>query len=105
MGHIVLDLTNLAYQPMTKSREQSGHPRRHVTFNMSERKTAYPTHTEDTHEDENDQHLVQPTSRIEPAEERCEPAIDDNYLAPFGSSKKTASMARPNYCTGAGGVR
>ena len=27
MGHIVLDLTNLAYQPTTKSREQSGHRR------------------------------------------------------------------------------
>ena len=38
MGHIVLDLTSLAHQPTTKSRERSGHPRRHVTFAMSERK-------------------------------------------------------------------
>ena len=38
MGHIVLDLTSLAYQPTTESRERSGHPRRHVTFAMSERK-------------------------------------------------------------------
>ena len=34
MGHIVLDLTNLACQPTTKSREQPGHPKRHVTFAM-----------------------------------------------------------------------
>ena len=26
MGHIVLDMTNLAYQPTTKWREQPGHP-------------------------------------------------------------------------------
>ena len=38
MGHIVLDLTNLAYQSTTKSREQPGHPKRHVTFAMSEQK-------------------------------------------------------------------
>ena len=37
MGHVVLDLTNLACQPTTKSREQSGHPERRVTFAMSER--------------------------------------------------------------------
>ena len=40
MGHIVLDLTNLAYQPTTKSRGQPGHPKTHVTFAMSERKTS-----------------------------------------------------------------
>ena len=34
MGHIVLDLTSLAYQPTTISRERSGHPKRHVTFVM-----------------------------------------------------------------------
>ena len=32
MGHIVLDLTSLAYQP--KSRERAAHPKRHVTFAM-----------------------------------------------------------------------
>ena len=39
-----LDLTNVAYQPTTKSREQSGHPKRHVTFAMSERKPVQFTH-------------------------------------------------------------
>ena len=79
MGHIVLDLTSLAYQPTTKSRERSGHPRRHVTFAMSERKPAYPALTQDMHgdeddgplapdlmvvyDDEDDQPLVQPASR------------------------------------------
>ena len=52
MGHIVLDLTSLAYQPTTKSREQPGHPKRHVTFAMAERKPAYPAHAPDMHEDE-----------------------------------------------------
>ena len=38
IGHIVLDLTSITYQPTTKSRERTGHLRRHVTFAMSERK-------------------------------------------------------------------
>ena len=42
IGHIVLDITNVACQPTTKSREQPGHPKRHVTFAMSERRPAYP---------------------------------------------------------------
>ena len=44
MGHAVLVLTNL---PTTKSREQSGHPTRHVTFAMSGRRPAYPRHASD----------------------------------------------------------
>ena len=36
MGHIVLDLTNLAYQATTTSCDRPGHPKRHVTFAMSE---------------------------------------------------------------------
>ena len=32
MKHFVLDLTNLVYQPTTKSREQSGQQKRHVIF-------------------------------------------------------------------------
>ena len=80
MGHIVLDLTSLAYQP--KSRERSAHPKRHVTFAMSEQKLTYPARTQDLQEDgddeplvrsdhtavsddEDDQPLVQPSSRKE----------------------------------------
>ena len=51
MGHIVLDLTNLAYQPTTKSSEQPGHPKIRVTFAMPERKKAYPGHAPDMHEE------------------------------------------------------
>ena len=32
IGHIVLDLTSITYQPATESRERTGHPRRHVTL-------------------------------------------------------------------------
>ena len=38
MGHIVLDLTSLTYQPTTKSSNRSGHTKKHVIFAMSERK-------------------------------------------------------------------
>ena len=50
MGHIVLDLTSLTYQPTTKSSDRSDHPKRHVIFAMSERKPAYPAHALDMHE-------------------------------------------------------
>ena len=100
MEHIVLDLTSLAYQPTTKSRERSGHPRRHVTVAMSEQKTAYPVHTQDMHgheddgplaqpdhmvvsDDEDGQPLVQSASRKKPSEERRYTAIDDGDLPPL----------------------
>ena len=54
MGDIVLDLTSLACQPTTKSREQSGDPERHVTFCLSERRPAYPAHAPDMDEDEDE---------------------------------------------------
>ena len=56
MGHIVLELTSLSYKP--KSRERSAHPRRHVTFAMSEQKSAYPAHTREPDEDEADKPVV-----------------------------------------------
>ena len=40
MEHLVLDLTNLTYQPTTKSSDRSCQPKRHVTFGMPERKTS-----------------------------------------------------------------
>ena len=68
MGHIVLDWTKLACQPTTKSREQPGYPKRHVTFATSERRPAYPAHAPDIDEgkDEDDKPLVRPASRKEP---------------------------------------
>ena len=35
MGHVVIDLTGLTYQP--KSRERSTHPKRHVTFALTDK--------------------------------------------------------------------
>ena len=43
MGHVVLDLTSLTYQP--KSRERSTHPQRHVTFALTDNKSVYPVHS------------------------------------------------------------
>ena len=85
MGHLVLDLTNLAYQPTTESREQPGHLKRHVTFAMSERKLAYPVHAPDMDENENedDKPLVRPASRKELAKEKCDLDADDEDLYPW----------------------
>ena len=104
MGHIVLDLTSLAYQPMTKSREWSGHPRRHVTFAVTEQNLAYPAHTRDLQEDEDNgslvhpdhtvvsgdedgQPLVRPASRKELVKEKCDPAADHRIPARVGRRK------------------
>ena len=108
VGHIVLDLANLACQPTTKSSEQPGHPKRHVTFAMSERKPACPAHAPDMHEDEDDDDkpLVRPGSRKEHAEERRDPATDDEDLLKTTFSctseekKRTSSMARSSSYTG-----
>ena len=94
MGHIVLDLTNLAYQPTTKSCEQPGHPKRHVTFAMSERRPAYPAHAPDMDEDEDedegedDKPHVRPASRNELAEEKRDPDTDDADLLTFECEKE-----------------
>ena len=58
MGHIVLDLMSLAYQP--KSRERSAPPTKHVTFALSQQKSAYPAHTQELDDDEDDIPLVRP---------------------------------------------
>ena len=86
MGHCV-GLTSLAFQP--KLRERFTRPKRHVTFCFVGAKLPYPAHTRDLDEDEDvqplvrsdrnadsegedDNPLVQPTSRKEPVEERRE---------------------------------
>ena len=79
---IVLDLTNLAYQPTTTSCEQTGYPKRHVTFVMSERRPAYPAYPPDMDEDEDedDKPLVLPASRKEFAKEKRDLETDDEPL-------------------------
>ena len=102
MEHIVLYLTSLGFQPM--SRERSAHPRRNGTFAMSEQKSANPVHTRDLEEDEDDeplvrpdrtavsddeddQSLVQPASRKELVKEKCDPAADHKNPAPVRRRK------------------
>ena len=60
MEHIVLDLTSVAYQP--KSRERSARPRKHLTFALSQRKSAYLARVQKLDDDEDDKPSVQPTS-------------------------------------------
>ena len=89
MGHFLLDLTSLTYQPTTKSSDRLGHPKRHVTFALSERKPAFPAHALDMHEDEdeNEKPLVRLTSRKKPLEEGRDQAIGDEGLAPLVPSR------------------
>ena len=103
MVHIVLDLTSLAYPP--KSRERSAHQKRHVTFALSEQKSSYPAHARENlmkmmtikplvrpdrsfvSEDEDDEPLVQPSSRKEPAKEKREAAAERSIPAPLRRRK------------------
>ena len=62
MGHIMLDLTILAYQP--KSRERSARPTKHVTFALSQKKSANPAHSQELDDDEDDKPLVRPDGTI-----------------------------------------
>ena len=73
VGHIVLDLTSLAYQPTTQTRERSGHPRRHVTLAMSEQKLAYQAHTRDLEEDEDDGPVAHPDHTVVSDDEDDQP--------------------------------
>ena len=73
MGHIVLDLTSRAYQP--KSRERSAHLKRHVTFALSEQKSAYPVHTRELDEDEDDKPFVCPDRIAISEDEDDEPLV------------------------------
>ena len=72
MGHIVLDLTNLAYQPTTR--------RDYVTFAMSERRPAYPAYAPDMDEDKG---ATCATSIKEGTVEERDQAVDDEDLAPL----------------------
>ena len=56
MGYVVLDLYSLAYQP--KSRERSARPTKHVTFALTQQKLAYPAHSQEVDDDEDDEPLV-----------------------------------------------
>ena len=63
---------------------------------MSERKPAYPAHALEMHEDEDedDKHLVRPTTRKEPHEEGRDQDIDDEDLAPLVPSRPPQAAQR-----------
>ena len=92
MGHIVLDLTSLAYQP--KSRARSVRPKKHVTFALSEQKTAYPAHTRELDEDEDDKPLVQLASREEPV--KRESAAERRVPTPLRNRKEPPVWRDPS---------
>ena len=75
MGHIVLDLTSLASQP--KSHERSARPTKHVTFALSQRKSAYPARIQELDEDEDDEPLVRPdrTTVSDDEDEHVKPLV------------------------------
>ena len=87
MGHIVLDLTSLAYQP--KSRERSGRPTRDVTFALSQRKSAYPARAQELDVDEDERPLVGPDN-ITVSEEEDE---DDKLFVQFPPALRRASSS------------
>ena len=89
VGHLVLDLTSLASQLTTKSREQPDHPKGHVTLAMSEGRTVYPAHEPDMDEDgnEDDKPLVRPASRKKPAKVKRDLDTDDEDLLPLVPSR------------------
>ena len=62
MVYIMLDLMSLAYQP--KSRERSARPPKHATFALSQKKSAYPAHSQELDDDEDDKPLVRPDGTI-----------------------------------------
>ena len=73
MGQNVSDLTSRAYHP--KSREPSDRSKKHVTFPLSEQKLAYPTHTRELDEDEDDKRLVRPDRTVGSEEEDDKPLV------------------------------
>ena len=80
MGHVVLDLTSLAYQP--NSRERSARLEKHVTFALSEQTSAYPAHTRELNADEGDKPNVRPDRTAVSEDE------DDKRLVQFASREE-----------------
>ena len=72
MGHIFLDLTSLAYQP--KSRERPAHPKRHVSFALTE-KSVHPVHSPELDEDDDDKPLVRPDHACVSEDEDNKPLV------------------------------
>ena len=69
----MLDLTCLAYQPI--SCDRSVHRKRRVPFALSQRKSAYPARTRELDEDEDDKPLVRPPSSTVFEDEDYQPLV------------------------------
>ena len=106
---------SLAYQP--NSCERSTHPKRHVSA-LPEQKSAYPAHTRELDEDEDDEPLVRPdrptvsededdqplvqtASKKELVEEKRESTKARRVPTPVRRRKRSSSLARSIYHTGA----
>ena len=117
MGHSVLDLTSLAYQP--KSRERSARPTKHVTFALMPQKSAYTARSQEmdddeddkpffrsdpttVSEDEDDKPVVQPASRSESV--KREPAAIRGVPTPLRRRKGPPIWRDPSGETGTGRV-
>ena len=78
----MLDLASLSYRP--KSRERSARPTKHVTFDLSQRKSAYPARTQELDDDEDDKPFVRP-DRTTVSEQEVE---DDKSVVQPASKEK-----------------
>ena len=87
----MLDLTSLACQP--KSRERSTHPKRQVSA-LSEQKSAYPAHTRELDEDEDDKPLVRPDRPTVSADEDDQPLVQTASRKELVEEKRESTAHR-----------
>ena len=92
LEHIVLDLRSLAYQP--KSSERSPLPKRHVTFALSEQKSANPAHAREIDEDDDDKPLVHPDRSIVSEDEDDEPLVRPSSRTELIKEKRESAAER-----------
>ena len=92
MGHIVLDLTSLTYQP--KSRERSTHPQRHVTSALTDRKSVYPVHSPESDEDEDDKPPVRSDRTADSDDEDDKPPVQTSSRTELVKDKRESAVER-----------
>ena len=92
IGHIVLDLTCLANLP--KSRERSAHLKRHATFALLKHKTAYPAHSRELDEDDDDKPLVRPDRSIVSEDDDEEPLVQPSSRIESIKEKRESTAER-----------
>ena len=85
-------LTSLAYQ--RKSRERSACPTKHVTFALSQRKSAYPARAQDLDDDEDDKPFVRPDRTTVSEEEGGDINLWCNLASKEKAPKRESSAIR-----------